>query len=38
MTILYVVLAAVSGFELIPLVGLLVGVRVARGNVEEPAG
>jgi hypothetical protein len=38
MTVLYVVLAAVSGFELIPLVGLLVGVRVARGSVEEPAG
>ena len=35
MTALYVVLAPIAGFELIPLVGLLVGVRVARGSLDE---
>ena len=35
MTGLYVVLAPIAGFELIPLVGLLVGVRMARGVLDE---
>jgi hypothetical protein len=36
MTAVYVVLAPIAGFELIPLGGLLVGVRMARGMVDEP--
>jgi len=35
MTVLYVVLAPFAGFELIPLVGLLIGVRVTRGGLDE---
>lgn len=35
MTALYVALALIAGFELIPLVGLLVAVRVARGALDE---
>ena len=35
MTALYVVPAPIAGFELIPLVGLLVGVRMARGTLDE---
>ena len=38
MTALFVVLAPFSGFELIPLVALLVGVRLARGGLEELSG
>jgi hypothetical protein len=36
MTAVYVVVAPIAGFELIPLVGLLVGVRMARGMLDEP--
>ena len=35
MTALYVALAPIAGFEFIPLVGLLVAVRVARGALDE---
>lgn len=35
MTALYSVLAPISGFELIPLVALLIGVRMARGMLDE---
>ncbi len=34
MTALYVILAPIAGFELIPLVGLLAGVRMARGTLD----
>lgn len=34
-TALYLVLAPIAGFELIPLVGLLVGVRMTRGTLDE---
>lgn len=32
---LYSVFAIFAGFELVPLVGLLIAVRLARGTVEE---
>ncbi|HEY6103637.1 MAG TPA: hypothetical protein VI007_10495 [bacterium] len=35
MTVPYVVLAAIAGFELIPFAGLLVGIRMARGTLDE---
>ena len=35
MTALYAVLPPIAGFEMIPLVGLLVGVRMARGTLDE---
>lgn len=36
MTALYVVLAPIAGFELIPLVGLLVRVRMTGGALDDP--
>lgn len=35
LTVVYVALAPLAGFELIPLVGLLAGVRMARGSLDE---
>jgi len=35
MTALYVALAPLAGFELIPLVALLAGVRLARGMLDD---
>jgi hypothetical protein len=34
-TALYVALATLAGFELIPLVGLLAGIRMTRGTLED---
>lgn len=34
-TLLYVVLAVFAGFELIPLVGLLISIRKTRGMLDE---
>jgi hypothetical protein len=35
LTAVYVALAPLAGFELVPLVGLLAGVRMARGTLED---